>query len=544
MKKTIITFIVLNLTFNIAQAQAPTMLWESFFNGSLTGKDVSNSVVTDSAANVFVTGSSFQTFSGGNFTTVKYNSSGVQQWADHYSNTQASYKNYGLKLVIDKWQNIYAVGTTAIHDGDLAVCKYNSNGRIWAKNYEPYGFSTYDDYGVDMDVDTAGNFYANAKVASPNGNSDDMYIMKCDSAGTRILDENFTSASADDFPTAISVAPNGTMFALCNSFNFFGTATNDIFTINYLSNFNHNWESKYNGFGNATDYGTYLKADNSNNTFVCGTTDAGPNNDMVVYKQNQYGTRLWVTTYNGTANLNDTAISTMWLPNGFVVVTGKCKETLNSSTKDAFVTMIIDSGTTIWTKMFFGKDSLGAIPTHMNTDGQGNIYICGYENLIDGTKNGCIIKYDSNGNQLWNISYDAGINLDDKFNSITLDNNNDILVTGQTFTTATNANYVTVKYANTATAINENIFQTFSNIIAYPNPFTQQTTINFTLHQNSAVSISIYDLTGKPISEISSQTFSKGNNHINIPRNTLANGIYIAEIKTNKASQNIKLVVQ
>ncbi len=544
MKKILIAFGILNLTFSIANAQAPAKLWESFFNGNLTGKDVANSVITDSMGNVFVTGSSFQTFSGGNFTTVKYNSSGVQQWADHYSNTQASYKNYGLKLVIDRWQNIYAVGTTAIHDGDLAVCKYNDTGRIWAKNYEPYSFSTYDDYGVDMDVDTAGNFYANAKVNSPSGNLYDMYIMKCDSAGTKLFGENFTSASGDDYPTAISVTPNGTLFALCNSFNFFGSVTYDIFTINYLSNFNHNWESKYNGLGNAADYGTFLKADNSNNTFVCGTTDGGPNNDMVVYKQNQYGTRLWVTTYNGTANLNDTAISTAWLPNGVVVVTGKCKEIINSVAKDAFVTMAIDSGTIIWTRKYFGADSIGAMPTQMTTDAEGNIYICGYENLISGTKNGCVIKYDSNGNLLWNISYDAGINLDDKFNSITLDNNNDIIVTGQTFTTATNANYVTVKYANIETAINENKIQTFSNSMAYPNPFTQQTKIHFTLNYTSVVIISIFNLTGAPVCRIEPSVFLKGTNYITISRNNLASGIYFAELKTSTTSQKIKLVVQ
>ncbi len=544
MKIILITLSILNLIFNTSYAQAPTMLWQSFFNGALIGKDVSNYVITDTLANVYVTGSSFQTFNGGNFTTVKYDAGGVQQWADHYSNTQASYKNYGLQLVIDKWQNIYAVGTTAIHDGDLAVCKYNSNGRIWAKNYEPYWFSTYNDYGVGIDVDTAGNFYANAKVVSPSGNLDDMYIMKCDSAGIKIFEENFTSASGDDFPTAISVAPNGAMFALCNSFNFFGTATYDIFTINFLNNFNHNWESKYNGLGNATDYGIYLKADNSNNTFVCGTTDAGANNDMVVYKQNQYGTRLWVTTYNGTANENDTAISTMWLPNGFVIVTGKCKETLNNITYDAFVTMVIDSGIVVWTEKFYGSDSLGAIPTQMITDAQGNIYICGYENLIGGTKNGCILKYNSNGNLLWNISYDAGVNLDDKFNSIVLDNNNDILVTGQTYTSSTNANYATVKYSNNITAIYENTSQTISGIRAYPNPFSQQTTINFMLNQNSKVSISIYKITGELISQSAPAIFSRGNNYIPIEKNNLTSGMYIAELKSNIAIQKIKLIIQ
>ncbi|MEP7169882.1 MAG: T9SS type A sorting domain-containing protein, partial [Bacteroidota bacterium] len=266
--------------------------------------------------------------------------------------------------------------------------------------------------------------------------------------------------------------------------------------------------------------------------------DGGPNDDMVVFKQNQYGTRLWVTTYNGTANLNDTAISTMWMPNGFVVVTGKCKETLNSTTKDAFVTMMIDSGTIVWTKKFFGTDSLGAVPTQMKTDAQGNIYICGYENLTGGTKNGCIIKYDSNGNQLWNISYDAGINLDDKFNSITLDNNNDILVTGQTFTTATNANYVTVKYGNGNTVINENSISGLNGSNLYPNPAKAGTGIYInTNNTSSQIPFSISDVSGKIV--------QRGNiydNHFHLI-NQINPGTYILEFISGRKPVHQRILI-
>ncbi len=301
-----------------------------------------------------------------------------------------------------------------------------------------------------------------------------------------------TGASADDYPVAIDVAPGGSAYTLLQSFNFFGTATQDITTLQFLSGGVQNWFSKYNGPGNGYDYPTSLKIDAAENQYLCGTVDAGPNNDMVTVKQNIYGTRLWVTTYNGTANGNDTAISTTWLPNGFVVVTGKTKELLNGTTLDAFVTMVIDSGIIVWTQKFYGTDSLGAAPSQMTTDSQGNIYICSSENLLGGTKNGCIIKYDSNGNLLWNISYDAGVNLNDKFNSITLDNNNDIIVTGQTFSTATNANYVTVKYGNSTTGINESSFSL--NINIYPNPANTSATILFNLIKAENISISIVDM--------------------------------------------------
>ncbi|MFN0188285.1 MAG: T9SS type A sorting domain-containing protein [Bacteroidia bacterium] len=532
MKKLILVLLMFNGSFQIASAQAPAKLWDSFFNGTLTGKDESNYVLTDAIGNVFVTGTSFQTFSGGNFTTIKYDASGVQLWADHYTNTQASYKNYGKRLVIDKWQNVYAVGTTALHDGDLAVCKYNSTGKIWSKNYEPYQFSTYDDYGIDMDVDSLGNFYAIARVNSPTGNLFDMYLIKCDSSGTKTWDINYTGGSADDYPTAIAVSPGGSAYPVLQSFNFFGSGTNDITTLQFLSGGIQNWFSKYNGPGSADDYPMAIKIDAAENQYVCGTTDAGLNNDMVAMKQNTYGTRLWVTTYNGTANGNDTAISTTWLPNGFVVVTGKCKELLNGIPLDAIVTMVIDSGTVLWTQKFYGSDSLGASPSQMTTDAQGNIYICGYENLIGGTKNGCIIKYNSNGNLLWNISYDAGLNLNDKFNSITLDNNNDIIVTGQTFTTATNANYVTAKYGNSATGITENSY--IENINMYPNPANTSATILLNLLKAENISISIVDMLGREIKNTASNNLQSGNNKINLDISDLNNGIYFVRINGSK----------
>ncbi len=530
---------MLNISTEQSFSQTPQKLWDTFFNGALTGKDESNYVLTDATGNVFVTGQSFQTFNGGNFTTVKYDANGSQLWADHYTNTQATYNNYGKRLVIDKWQNVYAVGTTALNDGDLAICKYNSTGKIWGKNYEPYWFSTYDDYGIDMDVDSSGNFYAIARVTSPSGNLFDMYTIKCDSSGTKIWDNNYTGASADDYPVAIDVAPGGTAYALLQSFNFFGTATQDITTLQFLSGGVQNWFSKYNGSGSAEDYPTSIKVDAAENQYVCGTADAGANNDMVAMKQNIYGTRLWVATYNGTANGNDTAISETWLPNGFVVVTGKCKEIINATIVDAFVTMVIDSGTIVWSNKFFGTDSLGAAPSQMITDAQGNIYICGYENLIGGTKNGCIIKYDSNGNLLWNISYDAGVNQNDKFNSITLDFNNDILVTGQTFTTATNANYVTVKYANTPTAIEEEGF--ISEFVLYPNPAQTFVTIAFNMRDGKNLSVSVMDVAGRDVWNLNSN-FSKGINKINIDLSALSSGVYYCNVKMNERIQTVKLI--
>jgi len=542
MKKSLASFFLLNFSFLASFAQTPQVVWDSFFNGNLIGADLSNSVVTDSAGNVYVTGMSYQNSSAGNFTTVKYNSAGVQQWTDHFSSAGTGTHNEGVKIVMDKWQNLYAIGTVASNSGDIAVVKYNANGRIWARNYEPYSFGSDVDFGVDICVDSSGNFYFAGQMTSLSGDLEDSYFVKCDSSGTKIFEDDYTSASGDDFPTAVAVTSNGNFFAQSNSYNFFGSLTYDIFTINYLNNGNQNWISRYNNpLGNGIDYGTYLKVDESSNQYVCGTTDAGTNNDMVMMKQNMFGTRLWTVTYSGTANVNDTAISETWLPNGLVVVTGKSKELLNSNTVDAFVTMVIDSGTVVWLHKYFGADSLGASPSQMITDAQGNIYICGYENLTGGTKNGCIIKYDSNGNMLWNISYDAGLNLDDKFNSITLDMNNNILVTGQTFTSALNSNYVTVKFGSITTGMGQTDFPDKINV--YPNPASSDATIEFFVKEKRTVHISIHDLEGRQLSSLINTQLTSGNYSVTLNTSSLVAGVYFIFCKEVEHQFSQKLVV-
>jgi len=541
--KTLIAVLIISNTSSFAQS--PQKLWESFYNGILEGQDEANNVLTDSDGNVFITGASYQTFQGGDFTTIKYDPDGFQLWVDHFSNTQASYTNYGTRLVLDKWQNIYAVGTTALHEGDLAVCKYNSTGRIWAKNYEPYWFDTFDDFGIDIDVDSSGNFYAIARVTSPSGNLLDMYIIKCDSSGTKIWDDNYTGASANDYPVAIDVTPGGTAYTLLQSFNFFGTQTQDITTIQYLRSGIQNWFSNYNGAGDDYDYPTSIKVDATENQYVCGTADASSDNDMVAIKQNNFGTRLWTVTYNGTANGDDTAVSATWLPNGNAVVTGKSKELLNSVIVDAIVTIVIDNGTIIWTNKFYGTDSLGALVSQMITDAHGNIYICGFENLTGGTKNGCVIKYDINGNLLWNTFYNGGANLDDKFNSITLDNNNDIIVTGQTFTSAINSNFVTVKYGNNLTGVSSNSLEVkdFSLEQNYPNPFNPVTVIRYSLSENRHTALRIFDALGKEIATLVNEKQNVGTYSVEWDAWDYPSGVYFYSFETDNFKQSKRMIM-
>jgi hypothetical protein len=57
------------------------------YNGTGNGLDIAFSVVVDNLGNVYVAGNSPGDTSANDIATIKYNSSGQQQWVQHYSHT-------------------------------------------------------------------------------------------------------------------------------------------------------------------------------------------------------------------------------------------------------------------------------------------------------------------------------------------------------------------------------------------------------------------------------------------------------------------------
>jgi photosystem II stability/assembly factor-like uncharacterized protein len=78
----------------------------------------------------------------------------------------------------------------------------------------------------------------------------------------------------------------------------------------------------------------------------------------------------------------------------------------------------------------------------------------------------------------------------------------------------------------------------------YPNPFLNQTNIEFTLPKSEFVTLSIYDITGKHLKTILSKKLSKGNHKINWNAESLNEGIYFIRLETNPAhaGQIVKMI--
>lgn len=105
--------------------------------------DAANSIAVDSTGNVYVTGSSRTgaTSSTSDYATIKYNSAGTQQWVKRYNGTGNAEDN-ARSVAVDRQGNIFVTGEsweTGIAF-DFTTIKYNPAGdQQWLiKENEPY----------------------------------------------------------------------------------------------------------------------------------------------------------------------------------------------------------------------------------------------------------------------------------------------------------------------------------------------------------------------------------------------------------------------
>ncbi len=107
---------------------------------------------------------------------------------------------------------------------------------------------------------------------------------------------------------------------------------------------------------------------------------------------------------------------------------------------------------------------------------------------------------------------------------------------------ATGASFTDNKFGNMVAGITggEN---KISGINLYPNPITNEATVDVNLNEASKIAITVYDITGKVIANIFSGEMNSGSNTIKIDTSNLPSGIYYASIISENSKKNLKMVV-
>jgi uncharacterized delta-60 repeat protein len=236
-------------------------------------------------------------------------------------------------------------------------------------------------------------------------------------------------------------------------------------------------------------------------------------------------------------------------PDGRIIVTG------NSSTNIALIRYNID-GTL---DNSFGIS--GKIITNINNNEvansialqtDGKIIITGGVHYDSTSFDLIVLRYNLNG--ILDSSFGTNGkaitfigNGDDLGNSVVIQNDGKIIVAGVSYNVAgiygAEDEVTVIRYLSLNTGININDLHLQNSILIHPNPIESDAVIEYTIESSDVLSIKIYDIEGSLVkSVIINQNRVPGNYKDQLNIETLPSGIYILNIMNNSCYQNFKIV--
>ena len=390
------------------------------YNGPGNGPDTVSAIAVDASGDVFVTGSSEGLGGNLDYVTIKY-SAGRQRWVARYNGPGHS-ADLATAIAVDNLGNVYVTGWSYAAPNssgvDYATIKYNSSGEEqWVARYNGPGNLT--DNATAIAVDGSGNVYVTGNSWG-SGNSD-YATVKYNSAGEQQWVARYNGgANYGDFATAIAVDKSGNVYVTGDS----GYGNSDYVTIKYNSAGEQQWVARYDGPGHDLDVAYAIAVDASNNVYVTGfSAGAGTDLDYATIKYDSAGQQQWVARYDGPVSRFDEAAAMAIDGSGNVYVTGI---SLGSDTVIDFVTVKYNSlGQEQWVARYNnGGGSAIAL------DSSANVYVTGYSNDPRTGTDYATIKYNPAGQEQWVARYNGPANDTDQAAAIAVDAVGNVYVAG------------------------------------------------------------------------------------------------------------------
>jgi len=216
-------------------------------------------------------------------------------------------------------------------------------------------------------------------------------------------------------------------------------------SIKSSSQVSQEWVARYNGSANSQDLALSTAYDTSGNVYVTGYSNGnGSESDFVTIKYNPSGIQEWISIYNGPGNTYDIGAAIALDNSGNVYVTGSSYGVGSSS--DYATIKYNSEGVMMWVARYNGIRNSEDYPILLSIDNSGNVYVSGTEGISD-SSDICTIKYNTNGVMLWFARYDGPGNGTDYVNSLVLDKNGNVYLTGYSTGNGTGLHdYITIKY--------------------------------------------------------------------------------------------------
>lgn len=262
-------------------------------------------MAVDASGNVYVTGTSGGVGTADDYATVKYNSLGQEQWVARF-NGPGNTQDRAAGLAIDAQGNVYVTGASGEGSNNLSdyvTIKYNTSGvQQWVGRY-----SDLYDYATAIGVDASANVYVTG-YSYHLGTYYDYATVKYNTMGVQQWVRRYNGpGTSDDLANALQVDASGNVYVTGEAFFESATGT-DYATIKYSATGDQQWVRRYNGPGNAVDIAYAIAVDKAGDAYVTGgSRGADLVDDFATIKYSASGEEQWVVRYGAEGDTYDIA---------------------------------------------------------------------------------------------------------------------------------------------------------------------------------------------------------------------------------------------
>lgn len=522
--------------------------WAEGFQGPGNSSDTPVALAMDEQGDVHVTGTTFtEAASYSDIATVKYNKAGDEVWRESYDSGNRTL-DAAQAIATDDSGNVYVVGRSSAISSppDLITIKYHATGkRQWEVRHANTEQRDYDAYALA--VDRSGYIYT--AVSTPR----QLTLLKYDASGRQqwVTQKDCPNNEIyHNLALAVDDSGNAYLARTCSGFNSYS----DIVTFKFDSAGTQKWLTRYDASpANTYEEAIGLAVDSRGYVYVTGN-QGGSRPDYLTIKYEANGKQQWAATFDGPGDeygaSRDEVAALAVDSAGDVYVTGT--STASESKQDYLTIKYDKDGAVLWTARYNGPQHSYDKATTLALDDDSNVYVTGYSYYSERDADFITIKYNTEGQEEWLARYHGQADSRDYAKYIALDAANNIFVLGRSQSGNYSANpygasvYTTIKYSQSAPVIIQESKPaspvTYALSQNFPNPFNPSTTIRYSLAKESHVTLQIFDLVGREVATLVNEVKSSGAHKAHWNAAGLPSGIYLYRLQVSNSAANSKPV--
>ncbi len=281
------------------------------------------------------------------------------------------------------------------------------------------------DYGVDAVVDKNDNIYNLGLKDYPH--NEKLYLEKYNKEGGLLWNRTWDGGLSELRAGGICINKYNDIFITGYYTDQAGTpnVNHNIFLIKYDEGGNFLWLRTWGLTGfDIRDIGNDVSCDSLGDVYIVGESDSyTPSVDIILIKYDRNGNFKWYKTWGGTIIDNGYTIEIDDYDN--IYITGWIY--ISSYYRQMCLLKYDTSGTLLWANTWGGNDIDEG--KGVAVDSNNNIYVIGYsDSLITHNDYAFMVKYNSNGQEQWNITFDDSVVT--RFLKILIDSLDNIYIIG------------------------------------------------------------------------------------------------------------------